>query len=170
MPLERYEGPPRLRRAQSSATLQESGKITLTEQAAKDLGQPVGLTVPEAVELYFDRERRIIGMRAVPRGTPHSYAARKQTYGTTVVLTALSFFHHYGIDLGGTSRRFTAYMDNDLLCVDLNAESEVVVGPRTLRRNQRSAAATSENPPGTETPPGPDDSTGGRHEQSRAAS
>jgi len=142
MPLERYEGPLRLTRPGSSVTLQPSSKVTLSEQAAGDMARPLGMTLPEAVELYFDRDERIVGIRAVPRGTPHSFAARKQKHGATVVFTALSFFTHYGIDLGSVSRRFPAYMKDDILCLDLNGTSEVITGPRTLQRTQHTQATT----------------------------
>ncbi len=136
MPFERYEGPLRPTRPGLSTTLQPSGKVTLSEQAAGDMGQATDMAMPEAIELYFDREQQIVGLRAVPRGTPHSYTARKQKHGATVVFSALSFFNHYGIDLGGVSRRFPAYMEGDILCVDLKGRPEIITGPRTLERTK----------------------------------
>lgn len=150
MPLERYEGPLRARRPDSSATLQPSGKVSLSEQAAGNMGRSAGVAIPEAIELYFDRERQVVGMRAVPRGTAHSYAARKQKHGATVVFAAQSFFNHYEIDLGGVSRRFPAYMEEDILCVDLNGTSEVITGPRTLQRTQHLPATTDGDQPDTQ--------------------
>jgi len=141
MPLERFEGPVRLQPSGLSVTLQPSSKVTLSEQAAGDVARPAGRAIPEAVELYFDREERVVGIRAVPRGTPHSFAARKQRHGATVVFTALSFFTHYAIDLGGVSRRFPASMKGDILCLNLNGESEVITGPRTMQRAARAPAA-----------------------------
>lgn len=147
MPLERYEGPVRLTRPGSSVTLQPSGKVTLSEQAAGDIARSAGIATLEAVELYFDRDERIVGMRAVPRGTSHSYAARKQKHGATFVFTAQSFLTHYNIDLGGASRRLPAYMKGDILCVNLKGESEVITGPRGGQRTKQPLATGDADQP-----------------------
>lgn len=155
MPFEPYEGGRPRRRRPPAATIQpESGRVTLSDAAAKDLQEAARLStaaVPptlEAVKLFFDRDRHIIGMQAVPQGTPLSSRVRSQRTGTTVVFAAKGFLDHFGINIGNSSRRFPTFIEKGLLCIDLTQESEVITGSRARQPAKGIATNTDDGDSG----------------------
>lgn len=131
-------------------TIQRHGTLSLNMSAYVALGSP------DAVELLYDAEERIVGLRPVDPRADHAYMVRPSTSQTSrrFAISAMAFTRFYDIDTT-QSRRWAAYVDDGVLCVSLNDISTPVTsnrarGPRrsdppTLDANQR---------PGTDSDPG----------------
>ena len=138
-----------------SVTLQKRGVISLNK-AAHDL---VGNA--ETVELLYDRDRKVMALRAADDSSPHAYAVRngsKRGPGQAIV-SATAFTQHYGIDTTAT-RRWKPFMEEGMLCVDLSEEGTVITGNRTKTSPLTEAAepaasidavASREDPAGDDT-------------------
>ncbi len=96
------------------ATIQKRGALTLNRVAFEALGRPA------AVEFLYDRERRVVGVRAAEAGAPNSYPARKLREADTRIVAMMAFLSHYGIDYSVT-RRYEARLHGDTLVFDLNS-------------------------------------------------
>lgn len=117
-------------------TIQKRGTMSFNHSAFVALGSP------EAIELLYDRDERIIGVRAVHPGVEHAYPIRatgggKADSGTWMV-SGRAFAQYYGIDTE-VSRRYAAVMDNGVLCIDLKDEGTVVTSNRNGRRTPAAA-------------------------------
>jgi hypothetical protein len=89
---------------------------------------------PKAAELLFDRENRKIGIKPVDPTSPRGFPVRPQgRNGSTFIIAGQSFTKHYGIDTS-VARRYAAAKEDDMLVVDLNADSVDVTGPRAKKR------------------------------------
>jgi hypothetical protein len=97
-------------------TVQRGGSFALTPVADQLLGRP------EAVELMYDRERRVMGFRAVASTIPHGYRVRAQKGSSSRLVSGKAFTRHYGIATD-TARRYPATMIGDVLAVKLNDEA-----------------------------------------------
>ena len=109
-----------------SVTIQKRGVISLNK-AAHDL-----IENAETVELLYDRERRVMALRAADDSSPHAYAVRngsRRGPGQAIV-SATAFTAHYGIDTTAT-RRWKPFVEDGMLCVDLSQEGTVITGNRT---------------------------------------
>ena len=109
-----------------SVTIQKRGVISLNK-AAHDL-----IENAETVELLYDRERRVMALRAADDSSPHAYAVRngsRRGPGQAIV-SATAFTAHYGIDTTAT-RRWKPFVEDGMLCVDLSTEGTVITGNRT---------------------------------------
>ena len=109
-----------------SVTIQKRGVISLNK-AAHDL-----VDNAETVELLYDRDRRVMALRAADDSSPHAYAVRngsKRGPGQAIV-SATAFTQHYVIDTTAT-RRWKPFVEDGMLCVDLTAEGTVITGNRT---------------------------------------
>ncbi|MFF0575262.1 hypothetical protein [Streptosporangium saharense] len=110
---------------QPSVTIQKRGTMSLNAAAYAALGEP------EAVELLYDRDERIVGFRAAPRGAEHAYPLRAQT--GTYIVSGTAFTKYYRIDTT-ISRRWVGYLDEDVLCVDLGQPGTEVTSNRNGNR------------------------------------
>lgn len=111
-------------------TVQKRGTISLSASSFVLLGRP------EAVELLYDAAERVIGIRAVDRDVEHAYPLRGTSAkrdDSTFMLSGMAFTKYYGIDTT-VARRYTATMQDDVLCVDLKDEGTVVIGHRSKDR------------------------------------
>ena len=138
-----------------SVTIQKRGVISLNK-AAHDL-----VDNAETVELLYDRDRRVMALRAADDSSPHAYAVRngsKRGPGQAIV-SATAFTAHYGIDTTAT-RRWKPFMEDGMLCVDLTTEGTVITGNRTKTRppiegakpvEDIDATASQEDPAGDDT-------------------
>ena len=109
-----------------SVTIQKRGVISLNK-AAHDL-----VDNAETVELLYDRDRRVMALRAADDSSPHAYAVRngsKRGPGQAIV-SATAFTQHYGIDTT-TTRRWKPFVEDGMLCVDLTEQGTVITGNRT---------------------------------------
>lgn len=106
-------------------TIQKRGAISLNISAYAALGSP------GAVELLFDREKRIVGLRAVAPTCPHAYPVRSASGNGSgpFVVSALAFIRYFGL-VSDTSLRWDAYLDSDVLCADLGTPGVTVTSNR----------------------------------------
>jgi hypothetical protein len=93
------------------------GVFALNEQAFEALGKP------EAIELYYDREARVIGMKGAPRSSPDSYAVRHHAKHSSQI-SGQSFLEFYDVAKDYRGRRYRAERNDDMLTVDLTQEPE----------------------------------------------
>lgn len=110
-----------------SVTIMKRGTVSMT-RAAHAL-----LENAETVELLFDRDRNVIGMRPAAEDSPHAYVLRSQSptkQTGPLILSGTAFTQFYGIDTT-TSRRFTPHMEDGILVIDLNGPSVEIVGNRS---------------------------------------
>ena len=100
-------------------TIQRRGNFSFTHAAHELLGKP------DAIELLYDREEHLIGIRpADPRSTT-AFALRPAVAdrpASPLVTTAASFTAFYDIDTS-VSRRWTPELRDGLLLIDLKGPS-----------------------------------------------
>ena len=122
-------------------TVQKRGTITFNAAAYGLLGSPA------AVELLYDPDERLLGLRAVSARAPHAMFVRSssRTANGPWVVSAMAFVHHYGIDTT-YSRRWVARLAGDTLIVPVGEDGKIVsraqrvresVGDATTRRRPR---------------------------------
>jgi hypothetical protein len=109
-------------------TLQKRGAISLNASAHRALG------APPSVELLYDRVQRIIGLRPVDPGVPNAYPVRPATTASgPFVVSAMAFTRYYEIDTTVT-RRWEAYVEDGVLCVDLTSEPTARATPANRKQ------------------------------------
>src|ERR1700728_368181 len=106
-------------------TIQKRGVLSINAAAYTALGQP------EAVELLYDPDEKIVGLRRTERDSEHAYPVRTTASQSesTFMVSATAFTKYYGIDTT-TSVRRPARMDSEVLCVDLKDPGTAIVGNR----------------------------------------
>lgn len=115
-------------KADPHVTLHKRGTISLNRSAY------VALDSPDAVELLYDRERRIIGLRTIDAKAENSYHVRSTARSASGpwIISAMAFTKFYDIDIS-VSLRWPAYLDVDVLCVDTSVEGIAVSSNRARR-------------------------------------
>jgi hypothetical protein len=109
-----------------SVTIQKRGLISLN-RAAYEL-----IHTPEAVELLWDAERRVIGMRPATLENPDAYPARPQNLKSNrgPILVAGNLFTRYiGLDTS-LAKRWVPHVEDDILIIDLTIEGQPVSSNR----------------------------------------
>jgi hypothetical protein len=101
-------------RAKPRVTVQKRGTITLNTAAFAALGSPA------AVELLFDPDAHVLGLRPAPVTAGHVAFVRPSTKSGCgpYVVSAMAFVNHYKIDTS-VARRWPATVEDGVLCVDL---------------------------------------------------
>lgn len=113
MPFETFTRQRRTGR-QPFVTIQKKGVISLNGAAFEALDSP------DAVELLYDTEARLVGLRKVDSSVPHAYQVRAPVENhATYLISGAAFMSYYEIDNSRSIRR-PARLDGDLLIVDLN--------------------------------------------------
>ena len=112
-----------------SVTLQRRGILSINRAAFDMIG------APESVELLFDRDRQIIGLRGADDDVPHAYNVRKGKDNGPAVVACMAFTQHYGVDTT-TSRRYVPTVEDGILCVDLTGEGVEIVGNRARAKSE----------------------------------
>lgn len=109
-------------------TIQRRGTMSLNKSAYVALGSP------EAVELLYDPAERIVGLRPVDPRADHAYTVRASTTSGsgTFAISAMAFTRFYDIDTT-QSRRWPAYLDDGVLCINLNHPATPVTSNRAGR-------------------------------------
>ena len=110
------------------ATIQKRGTISLNRSAYVMLGSP------GPVELLYDAESQIVGLRACnprDREAVHFRSPTGKDAGP-FLLSAMAYLRFYGIAVL-ESRRWPAYLEDGVLCVDLRAPSLAVTSNRARR-------------------------------------
>lgn len=115
-------------KADPQLTVQKRGAISLNRSAFAALG------FPDSIELLYDREQRVVGLRPVDPKADNAYAVRRASTSTSGpwVISAMAFTKYYDIDTTRTLR-WPAYLDNDVLCADLSAPGIAVTSNRARR-------------------------------------
>ncbi len=99
---------------QPYVTMQKKGVISLNKAAFDALGQP------DSVELLYDAESRLVGLRKVDSSIEHAYQVRAPVENhATWLVSGAAFVSYYEIDNSESIRR-PARLEEDLLIVDLN--------------------------------------------------
>lgn len=116
-------------RKKPSVTIQKRGLFSINRAAHALMGEP------KTVELLFDRENQIVGIRAVDGDTPHAYVLRPQSpakdTGPLIIAGGL-FTQFYGIDTT-VSRRWIPSFEDDILGVNLRTEGVIATSNRGRR-------------------------------------
>lgn len=111
---------------QPAITIQKRGSISINPPAYEALGRP------EHVELLYDREQQLIGIRKVAADVPHAYVVRPLGKSeTTHLVSGTAFMAWYGIETE-TARRWNARPEGeDMLVIDLKEPGIEVTGNRS---------------------------------------
>lgn len=121
-------------------TIQRAGNIGLNEASFVALGEPA------ALELMYDRKRRVIGFRKAPEDSLYGCATRPSGPGRakSAVVSAKTFLMHYEIPFDAPLR-YAAEMVDDILIVDLKKPAEDAISNRTRGKQLRQQQASSED-------------------------
>lgn len=123
-----------------TVTIQKRGLLSLNRAAHALIGKP------EYVQLLWDPDRRVIGVRATDGNDPNAYPARPQSQKDKgPVLVAGSMFTRYYDIPTEQSRRWIVNAEDDILMIDLNKESQVATSNR-YGRGAESTAAGGDTP------------------------
>lgn len=110
-------------------TIQRKGVFSLNRTAYELMGSP------EAVELLYDPEAKLIGLRKIDPDVQHAYAVRSlggRGGDSTFLISGTAFANYYGIDTSITTRRVPRLQD-DVLIVDLNDPGTRVTSNRRAK-------------------------------------
>lgn len=115
------------------ATVQKKGIISLNAPAHQLLGGP------RAVELLYDADEQLIGLRPVDQSVEHAYLIRGEPgQATSFLLSGTAFVKHYGIDVSQSVRRPVKMIDG-MLVIDLKDPGTVVTGNRQPKASAKAA-------------------------------
>lgn len=95
--------------------------VTIQKRGAMSLNRSAWCAIdsPKAVELLYDRTAHIIGLRPIEPDADNAYPVRPATTSAgPYVISAMAFSHFYEIDTV-TTRRWPAYLEDGVLCIDL---------------------------------------------------
>ncbi len=102
---------------QPLVAIHSRGIFAMNQMAYEALGEP------DACELFYDRENRIIGLRGAPRRAPDAYTVRHHTRYSHQI-AGKSFLSFYEIPEEATGRRYGAELVDGILTVDLKQDAE----------------------------------------------
>ena len=118
-----------------NAPLAKAPSVTIQKRGIMSINKAAHGLIDEAetVELLYDRDEQIIGIRAAAL-SPNAYQIRPQSNRDTgqAILSATAFAQYYGIDTE-VSRRYQPTLRGDILCIDLKGPFSEVRGNRTKR-------------------------------------
>lgn len=129
-----------------SVTIQKRGLLSLNRAAVSLMvGGGSDGEIPEAVELLWDSERRVIGIRPAPLTNPNAYPLRPQGQKPAgpFLIAGTMFTKFIGIDTS-EARRWVPKLEDDILVIDLNAESGMVAGPGRRSRAEIAGEAADD--------------------------
>jgi hypothetical protein len=117
-----------------AASLHASGTLGITRGAFEALGSP------EAVELLYDAEQHIIGLRPADPSLPHVYRLRHPPGSASYYLSIAALARQYRIDV---TRRLhlAAQMIGDTLAIDLKQQEGDRTKAKTRSRDAQLATA-----------------------------
>lgn len=115
-------------KADPHVTIQKRGTISLNRSAF------AALDSPDAVELLYDRERSIVGLRPIDPKAENAYHVRRSAPSPSGpwVVSAMAFTKFYDIDTS-LSMRWPAYLDDDVLCADISVAGTLVSSNRARK-------------------------------------
>jgi hypothetical protein len=120
------------------APLGKVPSVTIQKRGLFSLNRAAHALIEEAttVELLYDREERIIGLRPVAEDAAHAYVLRPQSSAKDtgpLLLAGTAFTTFYRIDTT-VSRRWTPTVKEGVLCIDLKESGVEIIGNRRSRR------------------------------------
>lgn len=110
-------------------TIQRTGKLITFNKAAYEL-----LNKAEAVELNYDPDERLIGIRPVRSTHPRAYVVRQMGKSNTWTISGQAFTQYWGIDTS-IALRYSTRMLEDYLVVDIKDKGVDVTGHRSRIKN-----------------------------------
>ena len=119
---------------QPTLTIQKRGTLSLNAAAAAFLA---GGEVPDEelpLELLYDRERKIVGVRKAEAQHPSVYMLRKQAKSDSFLLAGKAFTAYYKIPTGEARRYVAKDFGDGILGVEL--EGEFVDASRELEMDE----------------------------------
>ena len=118
-----------------SAPMAGAPSVTLQKRGIVSINGPAHALINRArvVELLFDRERRVVALRPADP-SPTTYELRKPSPSGQTLLSAAAFTKAYDIETE-VSHRFEPFIEEGMLCFDLNGPSVEVRGNRSPRRD-----------------------------------
>lgn len=121
-------------------TVQKRGLISLNRGAYELIGSP------EAVELLWDAELKLVGIRPTdPKGV-NAYPARAQSKAGDkgpVLVAGQLFTRYIGLDTTD-ARRWKPEVRDGILCIDLNDPGQLVVSNRNRNKDQPAETVSAE--------------------------
>jgi hypothetical protein len=117
-----------------TVTWQKRGQVGLSKAAYNALGEP------EAVKLYFDREQRVMGIKATDPQAPNAVHIKHQPGSGSAMFTGAAFATRYEVELG-EAKRYPAEMQGDILTVDL--KQKPMNASRAQKRDELGRIAAS---------------------------
>ena len=108
---------------QPMVTIQKRGTISLNRPALEALGEPA------AVELLYDRDERLMGLRPVDPVASHAYRPRKQGRTSNIIVSGQAFTQYFNVETSA-ARRYPAAMLDGVLVVDLKQPGTDATGVR----------------------------------------
>jgi hypothetical protein len=117
-------------KAEPQITVLRRGTMSLNKSAYTALGSP------DAVELLYDTDERIVGLRPIDARAQNAYVVRQPAGAGKgpFVITAMAFTKFYGIDTTQSLRR-EAFLDDGVLCMSLNDDATPVTSNRAGSHN-----------------------------------
>lgn len=139
MPFEVFDKRRNSRSRALTVTIQRRGIFSISEAAYHELGEPAH------VELLFDRDEQLVGLRPVSDAVAHAYAVRRQSgkSGGPAIVAGQAFTQYFEIDTS-ESRRRDAKVEDGMLVVDLKDEGSVIVGNRSRSHDDADATESDE--------------------------
>lgn len=130
-----------------SITIQKRGTMSFNKAAYVALGSP------EAVELLYDKELKIVGIRAIDPIVDHAYPMRPQANKDDgpYIVSGAAFTKYYGIDTE-EARRWNAELEDGILCIDLRQPGQVVTSNRSGSGRLNGEGAAPDEISGSEPP------------------
>lgn len=116
----------KVQESKAYVTLQRKGPISLNLPAYRSLGEP------PALELLFDKDEQLIGLKAADLQNANAYPVRA-VGSATFQVAGRAFMKFYGINSDATRRYVGRLLDQGILGIDLKKLSEI----RTSNRNGR---------------------------------
>ncbi len=111
-------------------TIQKDGEFSMNKAAHDAFG------APDAVEILYDREEKLIAFRPAPVDGALSFPVKPQGNNSTGrQIAGKAFAKYYELDVT-VARRYTARVKDGMLIVDLKEESAVVTGPRAAMKSR----------------------------------
>ena len=119
-------------------TVQTKGMLSMNASAYHAIG------TPKAVELLYDREQQVVGIRGVEQEAPHAYPVRGAGTGSTFIVSGRAFFGFYGIPTERPVRRDASVVD-DVLIIDLKDPGRDATSNRNRAKANRSQEKLRDN-------------------------
>lgn len=126
---------------QPYVTIQKRGVFSLNKAAHAALGEP------RAIELLYDPTEKIVGIRSAEETVEHAYMLRSSLAKreSSLLVSGRAFTQYYGINTD-ISRRWPAYVEDGILCIDLKQAGTEVIGNRTGKGRNGTAETNGHAP------------------------